>query len=198
MMIQQLTRDAGGHELQFATNHLGHFDLTTRLRPALAAADGARVVMVSSSGHLFGPVVFRRRRLPLPQFDPVSAYAQSKTAEILFAAGATAKVGSRRHCGQRSQSRRHRDRSAAACRLALATPVEKQKNVEQGASTSIFAAVSPLLEGIGGRYFNDNIEAASVLERPEDPDVLVTTVAGYALDPEAADRLLALSADFLG
>ena len=79
----------------------------------------------------------------------------------------------------------------------MATPVHLQKNVQQGASTTVFAAVSPLLEGIGGRYFNDNAEAVTVRERPADPEVLVTTVAQYALDPEAADRLWSLSEDFL-
>jgi NAD(P)-dependent dehydrogenase (short-subunit alcohol dehydrogenase family) len=198
MMIQGLTRDAGGHEMHFSTNHLGHFDLTTRLHPSLAAAGGARVVMLSSSGHLFGPVVFDDVDYRFRNYDPLSAYAQSKTAEILFAVGATARwaddgivvnavnpgaiaTGLQRHVGG-----------------ALATPVDQRKSVEQGASTSVFAAVSPLLKGVGGRYFNDNAEAITVRERPADPAVLVTTVAEYALDPEGADRLWTLSERFLG
>jgi NAD(P)-dependent dehydrogenase (short-subunit alcohol dehydrogenase family) len=58
MALPQLTRTSGGFEMQFATNHLGHFVLATGLRRWLAAADGARVVAVASIGHLFSPVVF--------------------------------------------------------------------------------------------------------------------------------------------
>jgi len=198
MMIQDLTRDADGHEVQFATNHLGHFDLTTRLRPALARArDGARVVAVASSGHLFGPVVFDDVDYRFRPYDPLSAYAQSKTAEILFAVGATSRwaddgivVNAVNPGAIRTELQRHVGGT-------LATPVDQQKTVQQGASTTVFAAVSPLVGGVGGRYFNDNAEAEVVDERPTDPAVLVTTVARYALDPEGADRLWALSERFL-
>lgn len=194
MMIQDLTRNGDGREMQFATNHLGHFDLTTRLHRALAAApDGARVVMVSSSGHLFGPVVFDDIDYRFRNYDPLSAYAQSKTAEILFAVAASRRwaddgisvnavnpgaiaTGLQRHVGGR-----------------LATPAEDQKSVQQGAATSLFVATSDLLGGVGGRYFNDNAEAVVVDERPADPKVLVGTVAAYALDPDGAERLWGIS-----
>jgi NAD(P)-dependent dehydrogenase (short-subunit alcohol dehydrogenase family) len=198
MMIQELTRNADGREMQFATNHLGHFDLTTRLRDALAAAkNGARVVMVSSSGHLFSPVVFDDIDYRFRNYDPLSAYGQSKTAEILFAVGATQRwandgifVNALNPGAIATDLQRHVGGK-------LATPVDQQKTVRQGASTSIFAAVSPFLEGIGGRYFNDNTEATPVDERSADPEVLVTTVAKYALDPDGADRLWAVSERFL-
>lgn len=197
MRIQPLTRDAGGHEMQFATNHLGHFDLTTRLHDALADADGARVVMLSSSGHLFGPVVFDDIDYRFRNYDPLSAYAQSKTAEILFAVGATARwardgifVNAVNPGAIATDLQRHVGGT-------LATPPDRQKNVQQGASTSVFAAVSPLLSGIGGRYFNDNTEATTVVERPADPDLLAASVAQYALDPDGADRLWAMSESFL-
>lgn len=194
MMIQDLTRTAEGREMQFATNHLGHVHLTIRLRGNLSsAAAGARVVMVSSAGHLFGPVVFDDVDYRFRPYDSLSAYAQSKTAEVLFAVAATPRwaddgisvnavnpgaiaTGLQRHVGGR-----------------LATPTEDQKTVQQGASTSVFAATSPLLEGIGGRYFNDNTEADVVDERPADPATLGRSVARYALDPEGADRLWSLS-----
>lgn len=198
MMIQELTRDADGHEMQFATNHLGHFDLTTRLHGALADADGARVVMLSSSGHLFGPVVIDDIDYRFRRYDPLSGYAQSKTAEILFAVGATQRwamdgifvnavnpgaiaTGLQRHVGG-----------------TVATPVDQRKTVQQGASTTILAAVSPLLQNIGGRYFNDNTEAIPTDERPTDTVVLPTTVARYALDPDGAERLWDVSERFLG
>ncbi|MBT2501056.1 SDR family NAD(P)-dependent oxidoreductase [Curtobacterium sp. ISL-83] len=198
MMIQDLTRNADGREMQFATNHLGHFDLTTRLHDALASAsDGARVVVVSSSGHLFGPVVFDDVDYRFRIYDPVSAYAQSKTAEILFAVGATERwaddgitVNALNPGAIKTDLQRHVGGS-------LATPEHLQKNVQQGASTSVFVAVSPLLAGIGGRYFNDNTEATPATERITDPAVLVTTVAPYALDPENADRMWTMSERFL-
>ncbi|MBL0886159.1 SDR family NAD(P)-dependent oxidoreductase [Myceligenerans indicum] len=199
MRIPELTRNADGREMQFATNYLGHFDLTTRLRPALAlASDGARVVTVSSSGHLFSPVVFDDVDYRFRPYDPVGAYGQSKTAEILLAVGITERWADdgiyanalnpgaiatelQRHVGGK-----------------LATPLDQQKTVQQGASTSVFVAVSPLLDGVGGRYFNDNAEASTVSERPEDLTALADSVAAYALDPEGADRLWALSERLLG
>jgi NAD(P)-dependent dehydrogenase (short-subunit alcohol dehydrogenase family) len=198
MMIQELARNADGREMQFATNHLGHFDLTTRLHRALAeSADGARVVNVSSSGHLFGPVVFDDIDYRFRAYDPLSSYAQSKTAEILFAVAATARwasdgvvVNAVNPGAIKTDLQRHVGGT-------LATPESQQKDVRQGASTSVFAAVSPLLDGIGGRYFNDNAEATVVDERPADPAVLVGTVARYALDPEGAERLWVASRRFL-
>lgn len=194
MMIQELTRSADGREMQFATNHLGHFQLTTGLRPALASASaGARVVMLSSSGHLFGPVAFDDVDYRFRVYDPLSAYAQSKTAEILFAVGAS------RRWADDGITVNAVNPGAIATDLQrhvggkLATPPEDQKTVQQGASTSLFAATSPLLDGIGGRYFNDNSEAVVVDERDPDPKALVGTVARYALDVEGADRLWDLS-----
>jgi len=75
----------------------------------------------------------------------------------------------------------------------LATPPHLQKTPEQGASTSVFAAMSPLLQDVGGRYFNDNAEASVVDVRPHHPEQLAGSVARHALDPEGADRLWALS-----
>lgn len=198
MMLQDLTRNADGHEMHFATNHLGHFDLTTRLHGALAAAqDGARVVNVSSSGHLFGPVVFGDVDYRFRPYDPLSAYAQSKTAEILFAVEATRRwaqdgifVNAVNPGAIKTALQRHVGGE-------LATPEAQQKTVHQGASTSVFAAVSPLVAGIGGRYFNDNTEAAVVDERPEDSVHLVATVARYALDVANAERLWTVSERFL-
>src|SRR3954454_2667323 len=197
MAIQDLPRSVDGHEMQFATNHLGHLDLATRLHDAMADADGARIVALSSSGHLFSPVVFDDIDYRFRTYDPVAAYAQSKSADILFAVGATQRWAAdgivanavnpgaiatalQRHVGGR-----------------LATPLHLQKTVQQGASTTIFAAVSPLLDNVGGRYFNDNTEATPTDRRDPDPARLVTTVALYALDPDNADRLWTVSERFL-
>lgn len=199
MMIQDLTRTPEGREMQFATNHLGHVQLTTGLHQALASADdGARVVMVSSTGHLFGPVVFDDVDYRFRAYDPLSAYAQSKTAEILFAVGASRRWSDdgitvnavnpgaiatdlQRHVGGR-----------------LATPEDERKTVQQGAATSVFAATSRLLDGVGGRYLDDCQEATVVDERSPDARGLAGSVARYALDPEGADRLWSLSTALLG
>lgn len=189
MAIQELTRSADGHEMQFATNHLGHFDLATRLHPALAAAGGARIVALSSSAHLFGPVVFDDIDFRFRVYDPLSAYAQSKSAEILFAVGAT------HRWAQDGIFANAVNPGAIATPLqrhvggTLATPAHLQKSIQQGASTTVFAAASPLLDQIGGRYFNDNAQATPTDQRDPDPERLVGTVASYALDPDNADRL---------
>lgn len=77
-------RTPEGWELQFATNHLGHFHLATGLRGPLAQAGGARVVVVSSVGHINGEVIFDDVNFEHHPYDPWLAYAQSKTANILF------------------------------------------------------------------------------------------------------------------
>lgn len=67
----------------------------------------------------------------------------------------------------------------------LKTPVERRKTVAQGAATSVLLAASPLLEGIGGRYFEDCNEAEVMSSRPSD----YRGVARYAVDPRNAQRL---------
>ncbi|MGW0578360.1 SDR family NAD(P)-dependent oxidoreductase [Streptomyces sp. NPDC002920] len=85
VMGPALTRTPEGWELHFATNHLGHFAPATGLHPALAAADGARVVSVSSSQHRLSPLVFEDVHFEHRPYDPQTAYGQSKTANALFA-----------------------------------------------------------------------------------------------------------------
>ena len=89
MAVQELTVSPSGHELQFATNHLGHFALATGLHRALASVGSARIVSVSSSGHLRSPVVFDDIDFAFRDYDPFGAYGQSKTANVLFAVEAT-------------------------------------------------------------------------------------------------------------
>ena len=89
MAIQELTLSASGHEMQFATNHLGHFALALGLHDSLAAAASARIVSVSSGGHLRSPVVFDDIDYAFRDYDPFGAYGQSKTANVLFAVEAT-------------------------------------------------------------------------------------------------------------
>ncbi|MBS7456013.1 SDR family NAD(P)-dependent oxidoreductase [Coralloluteibacterium stylophorae] len=184
MALPELTRSAQGHELQFAVNYLGHFALTLGLRASLAAAGGARVICVASSGHLFSPVVFDDIGFDFIPYTPFGAYGQSKTAAILAAVGI---------------SRRWADDGILANALhpgaiatglqkhtgGLKTPEERRKSPAQGAATTVLLAASPLLDGVGGRYFEDCNEAAVVPRRTTE----FSGCAPYALDADNAERL---------
>jgi NAD(P)-dependent dehydrogenase (short-subunit alcohol dehydrogenase family) len=184
MALPALERTAEGWEMQFATNFLGHFALTVGLHEALAAAHGARIVSVSSSGNLISPVVFDDLHFDFRPYDPLVAYGQSKTADALLAVEAT-----RRWSGEGIYANALNP-GAIATGLqkhtgGLKTPKELQKTVPQGAATSVLLAASPLLDKVGGRYFEDCNEAATVTRRPAG----YAGVAWYALDPANAERL---------
>jgi NAD(P)-dependent dehydrogenase (short-subunit alcohol dehydrogenase family) len=184
MALPDLERTREGWEMQLATNFMGHFALTVRLHDALAAAHGARIVSVSSSGHLFSPVVFDDLHFDFRSYDPFAAYGQSKTADALLAVEAT-----RRWSGEGVYANAVNP-GAIATGLqkhtgGLKTPKERHKTVAQGAATSVLLAASPLLDKTGGRYFEDGNEAPVVTRRPAD----YAGVAWYALDPANAERL---------
>jgi NAD(P)-dependent dehydrogenase (short-subunit alcohol dehydrogenase family) len=194
MAVPELARTAAGHELQFATNYLGHFALTLGLRAALAAAGGARIVSLSSNAHLLSPVVFGDLGFRFRPYDPFWAYAQSKTAMVMHAVEAT-----RRWSGDGIWANAVNP-GAIATGLqqhtgGLMTPPERRKSVEQGAATSVFLAASPLAEAVGGRYFEDVSEADT---RTESPGLFGTGVADYALEPRYAELLWEVSAEMLG
>ena len=106
MAVPELTISPSGHEMQFAANHLGHFVLAVGLHDALASADRARIVSVSSAGHLRSPVVFDDIDYAFRDYDPFGAYGQSKTANVLFAVEVTRALGRRRHHRERPDARR--------------------------------------------------------------------------------------------
>ena len=190
MALPELTLDADGRELQFATNHLGHFALTVGLHDALAAADGARVVSVSSTGHLRSPVVFDDLDFAKRPYDPWSAYGQSKTANALFAVGASARwaddgivANSCMPGGIWTGLQKHWDPDVlAATKVAAADAV---KTPEQGAATSVLLATAPELAEVRGRYYEDCHEAEVVDEIVDG----LHGVRAWALDPAQADRL---------
>ena len=198
MAIQELTISASGHEMQFATNHLGHFALALGLHDALAAADSARIVAVSSGGHLRSPVVFDDIDYAFRDYDPFGAYGQSKAANVLFAVEATRRwsadgivANAVMPGGIATPLQRHLPSHYAADALdAFRAAGTDFKTVEQGAATSVLLAASPLLEGVGGRYFENCNEAVQV-ERRGKPGQ--GGVAPYALDPANAERLWELS-----
>jgi NAD(P)-dependent dehydrogenase (short-subunit alcohol dehydrogenase family) len=185
MATPQLERTNDGFELQFATNYFGHFALTIGLMQALADAQGARVVSVSSSGHLLSPVIFDDRDFRFLPYDPLIAYGQSKTACVLLAIEVTRRCGNRLGIWSNALNP-----GAIATNLqkhtgGLRTPEARRKSVEQGAATSVLLAASPYLHGDGGHYFEDCNEAAIVAQRTAD----FSGVAAYALDLKNAMRL---------
>jgi NAD(P)-dependent dehydrogenase (short-subunit alcohol dehydrogenase family) len=203
MAIQELTMSADGHEMQFATNHLGHFALAVGLYDALAAAGGARIVSVSSGGHLRSPVVFDDIDFAFRDYDPFGAYGQSKTANVLFAVEATRRwsaegivANALMPGGIATPLQRHLPTEYAEQALkAFRAGGSDFKTVEQGAATSTLLAASPLLDGIGGRYF-ENCNEASVVDHRGGPGT--GGVAPYALDPSNAGRLWELSLALIG
>ncbi|TCJ95649.1 SDR family NAD(P)-dependent oxidoreductase [Nocardia alba] len=197
MAIPDLRRDPEGHEAQFATNHLGHFRLTVALLPALRAANGARVVSLSSRAHLnstvdFADIDFRER-----QYDPALAYAQSKTANVLFAVEAARRwaedgiEANAVHPGAILDSDlvRHLDRTTVD--QLRDSDRYTFKTVAQGAATSVYVATSPELAGTVGRYFENCREADP--GNPAAGGIDAAGVAAYALDPDNARRLWDLS-----
>ena len=192
MALPELHCTPEGWELQFATNYLGHFNLTRRLHRALAQAGGARVVSLSSSGHLFSPVVFEDIHFERRPYEEWAAYGQSKTGNALLAVGAAGRwaddgitANAVMPGGIRTGLQRHQE--------GTMTPEIKEafdnyhwKTVEEGAATSVLAAASPLLEGVTGRYFEDCNEA-EINDNPGPGSD--SGVQPYALDAGNAERL---------
>lgn len=200
MMTPEL-RTPLGWELQFTTNHLGHAALALGLHGALAEADGARIVSLSSSGHGMSDIVYDDLFFERRSYDAGSAYGQSKTANVLFAVEATRRWASDGISanavmpgGIWTNLQRHWDPEVLAATKARAAAAGfRAKTPEQGAATTVFAATSPLLEGVGGLYLEDCSEAEVV------PEIIdgVRGVRPYALDPENAERLWEVSLDLL-
>ncbi len=192
MAVPELTLSFDGHELQFATNHLGHFALTTGLHRAFASAGGARVVAVSSNAHHFSPVHFDDIDFERRAYDPWSAYGQSKTANILHAVELTRRWASD---GVTANALHPGAIPTGLQRYSgtMLTPVELRKTPEQGAATSVLLAVAPLLAGVGGHYFEDCNEAPVV----DDYVAFRPGVASYAVDLESATRLWDRSLGYL-
>ena len=201
-------RDARAYETQFATNHLGHFQLTLGLLPALRAAHGARVVNVSSGAQRFADI-----RWDDPNFktgyNSRAAYAQSKTANVLFAVELDrrfANEGIRAyavHPGVVVGTKLNSSAGTDALRImglidasgnAIIDPAVGKKTPQQGASTIVFAATSPLLADIGGVYLKDN----DISRLDDEPRQLTATsipseVVSHSIDPVSARRLWDLS-----
>jgi NAD(P)-dependent dehydrogenase (short-subunit alcohol dehydrogenase family) len=194
VMACPLTRSADGFELHFATNHLGHFQLTMGLLEALRAGAPARVVSVSSGGHVLSPVVFEDIHYDAREYDPWSAYGQSKTANVLFAVELD-----RRYRGEGIRAfavhpgmiatdlGRHLTPESIAQVVASAEGSgESYKSVAAGAATAVWAATAPELDGAGGVYLADCAIAPPIEEGSPG-------YASHAVDPDAARRLWTIS-----
>jgi len=218
IMATPLQRDSRGYESQFATNHLGHFQLTARLWPALQKAHGARVISVSSLGHRFSPVLPDDPNFGHREYNKWLAYGQSKTANILFALelnnrGKAAGVQAfSLHPGRifgtnLSKYLTDEDMKAMGAVSANNTPVNDPSNplktIEQGAATTIWCATSPRLNNYGGQYCANcdiaemmNIQAGDA-ERIKNSSGLAG-VLPYAVDAHAAAALWTLSEKLTG
>ncbi|MGN5634201.1 SDR family NAD(P)-dependent oxidoreductase [Streptomyces sp. AC154] len=203
-----LERTNENWELQFATNHLGHFALATGLHDALARGasdrDGARIVSVSSTAHMRSGIDFDDLHFERRAYDPQIAYAQSKTANSLFAVEATRLWASDGIIANAVNpggiatglQRNFTPEQKESLDAAEAAGVFTYKSVEQGAATSIVAAHAPEFAHSGGHYLDDAQEAYTV---PNDADLAQHPhgVKEWALDPATAERLWTVSAHLL-
>ncbi|OWA13314.1 oxidoreductase [Streptomyces sp. CS113] len=204
-----LERTPEGWELHFATNHLGHFALAVGLHHALARGaadrDGARIVSVSSTAHMRSGVDFDDLHFVRRPFHPQLAYAQSKTANSLFAVEATRLWASDGIVANAVNpggvatglQRNFTPEQKASLDAAEAAGVFTYKTVEQGSATTVVAAVAPEFARSGGHYLDDGQEACTV---PDDADLARHPhgVKEWALDPATAERLWTVSAELLG
>lgn len=194
IMASPERRTPEGWELQFATNHLGHFALALGLRDALV--EHARIVVVSSVGHINGDVDFDDPNFERRRYDAWQAYSQSKTANILFAVEAARRwpgiAVNALNPGRIGETRLGRFMDAPPAAFDPKSTDVSYKNAAQGAATSVLLAASPLVEGVTGTYFEDCQPAV-----PHRPGVR-RGVAAYAIDPERAAQLWALSLRLLG
>jgi NAD(P)-dependent dehydrogenase (short-subunit alcohol dehydrogenase family) len=205
IMANPLTRDARGYESQFATNHLGHFQMTARIWPLLKAGGaGTRVVALSSIGHMRGGVDLADPNFNTREYEKWTAYGQAKSANALFAV----------HLDEIGKS--HGIRAFAVHPGGIKTPLQRHltmeeqiamgwfdkdgnpnplfKSPEQGAATSVWCAVSPLLEGEGGVYCEDcNIAARWNEDLPP-----YSGVRAHAIDRDIAAKLWAFSENMTG
>jgi NAD(P)-dependent dehydrogenase (short-subunit alcohol dehydrogenase family) len=201
IMATPLSRNSQGHELQFATNHLGHFRLTGRLWTELCDAQ-ARVVCLTSSGHRYSHIDFADPDFERRPYDKWIAYGQSKTANALFAVQLDAigmEAGVRAfavHPGWIAGTNLGRfmtDQELASFKgMSAANPQNgpyRMKSVPEGAATSVWAATSPKLKSLGGVYCADCDISPMVPDDSNQPNGVHT----WAIDPGVAERLWDMS-----
>jgi NAD(P)-dependent dehydrogenase (short-subunit alcohol dehydrogenase family) len=199
------TRVGPGWEAQFATNHLGHYALVNHLWPSLVAGRGARVVSLSSTGHKLSPIRWDDVQFETG-YDKWVAYGQAKTANSLFAVhldALGAAHGVRAFAvhpgGIMTELQRHlpqEEMISMGWIDADGNVNELFKTPEQGATTSVWAATSPQLDGMGGVYCED-VDIAAPSD-PTSPFARFIGVEAHAVDADEAARLWQLSAELTG
>lgn len=195
VMACPFTHTEDGFEMQFGTNHLGHFLLTNLLAPALIKGAPGRIVNLSSRAHKYSPVVFEDIHFKNREYHKWASYGQSKTANILHALELEKRLSPHGvhayavHPGViQTELSRHMDEED---RARVATM--RLKSLTAGASTSVYAATAPELEGKGGLYLYD----CQVSEVDHAGDTL-DGVLPYAVDPKLAEQLWSLSEEMVG
>ncbi|RNJ62426.1 MAG: SDR family NAD(P)-dependent oxidoreductase [Porphyrobacter sp. IPPAS B-1204] len=202
VMATPFGHTADGFEMQFGTNHLGHFALTGELFPLIEAGEGKRIVNLSSRGHHFAPVDFEDPHFRHRPYDPWQSYGHSKTANVLFSVGLEqryAVLGIHAYAvhpgGIQTNLGRHMTPEMIETLMKRVTTSDAGfawKTIPQGAATSCWAATAPELEGTGGVYCED-CHVAEV-----DDESSQGGVRSYALNPSYADQLWKLSEDLTG
>jgi NAD(P)-dependent dehydrogenase (short-subunit alcohol dehydrogenase family) len=204
MALPELTRSEQGWEMQLAINYLGHFALAAALRPALREAGAARIVAVSSAAHRRYPFDFDDPHFERTPYERWVAYGRSKAADVLMAVGIADRWAADGITANAVMPgwittglQRHLDLPTLQAMGGAdehGNRIEQPffKTAEQGAATSVLLAASPLLDGVTGRYFEDNQQA------PVTQDGSGEGVAAHAIDPDNAARLWKLAEATLG
>jgi NAD(P)-dependent dehydrogenase (short-subunit alcohol dehydrogenase family) len=210
VMATPFGRTVDGFEMQFGTNHLGHFVLVNRIASLMRV--GGRLINLSSAGHRFSNVDLEDPNFEWTPYEPFVAYGRSKTASVLFAVAFDKR---HRDCGVRAAAvhpggiqtelDRHLDPSQVRKtieqmnqRLAAEGKAPFQlKTIPQGAATSVWAAVVAPADEIGGHYC-ENCHVGKIV--PDDVPITAISegVRGYALDPIKAEALWKKSEELVG
>jgi NAD(P)-dependent dehydrogenase (short-subunit alcohol dehydrogenase family) len=206
VMATPFGRTIDGFEVQFGTNHLGHFALINQIEPLLA--DNGRLVVLSSLAHRGADIDLDDPNFEQQAYDPWVAYSRSKTANSLFAV---------------EFDRRHRDRgiraasvmpgnsltdlprhllpedlqgllqTVDAARTEAGLPPKELKEIPQAAATSVWAAVVANKDEIGGHYLED----CAIAPIDDTPNPFADGVRSYALDANKAKQLWAKSEELI-
>ena len=210
VMATPFSCTADHFEMQFGTNHLGHFVLVNRIAPLIR--DGGRLINLSSAGHRFSNVDLEDPNFERTPYDPFVAYGRSKTANILFAV-----EFDRRHRGRgvraaavhpgviQTELGRHMESARLEGMVKLMNeqlaaegkgPFQ-WKTIPQGAATSVWAGVVAPAEEIGGQYC-ENCHVGKIVPDSVTISGVSEGVRGYALDPKNAQALWKKSEEMVG
>ncbi len=189
-----------GFEMQFGTNHLGHFVFTNSILPALLKGAPGRIVNLSSGGHRFSNVLFDDLNFETTEYHKFLSYGQSKTANVQFSVGLDARLKDRGirvfavHPGAiMTELSRHMEKADIDELMANRGAAKMVfKPIPAGAATSCYAATSSDLDGLGGVYLED-CHVAEVNDTEAH-----NGVRSYALDSDNAERLWTLSEQLVG